>query len=113
MDSSTAAEAPGYTADTWTTGGAISGYCEMGSTRMEAMPASAMKSEMTIAKIGRSMKKRENMDVSYFFSEGFLSEGPGASDAFASPLPGAPLPDAPGAPGGGAFGSPNCTCAPG
>src|SRR5690349_18854147 len=42
-------------------GGAISGYWAIGSTRMAARPASAMKIESTAAKIGRSMKKRENI----------------------------------------------------
>src|ERR1700757_4161246 len=42
-------------------GGAISGYCAMGSTRIATRPASAMKMDSTAAKIGRSMKKRENM----------------------------------------------------
>src|SRR6185295_19284407 len=45
---------------TVTTGGAISGYCAIGSTRIAASPASTMKIESTAAKIGRSMKKREN-----------------------------------------------------
>ncbi len=58
---STVAEAPGYTARTCTTGGAISGYCAIGSTRIAVRPASTMKSEMTTAKMGRSMKKRENI----------------------------------------------------
>src|SRR5580765_713891 len=35
----------------------------MGSTRIAASPASAMKREITTAKIGRSMKKRENILV--------------------------------------------------
>jgi hypothetical protein len=59
--SSTWAEAPGYTARTITWGGAISGYWAIGRTRMAARPPSAMKSEMTTAKMGRSMKKRENI----------------------------------------------------
>src|SRR5690242_2071156 len=65
--SSTEADAPGYTARTDTWGGAMSGYCAIGSTRMAASPASAMKSEMTTAKMGRSMKKRENMMRVWFF----------------------------------------------
>src|SRR5688572_7520749 len=59
--SSVAAEAPGYTARTVTTGGAISGYCAIGSTRIAASPAMTMKIESTAAKIGRSIKKREIM----------------------------------------------------
>ena len=52
-----------------TTGGAISGYCAIGSVRIAARPASTRKIEITAAKIGRSMKKRENMGglLAYFF----------------------------------------------
>ena len=46
---------------TVTTGGAISGYCAIGSTRIDARPARMMKIDRTAAKIGRSMKKRENI----------------------------------------------------
>src|SRR5687767_7669127 len=59
--SSTVADAPGYTARTVTTGGAISGYCAIGSTRIAARPAITMKIDSTAAKIGRSMKKRDIM----------------------------------------------------
>src|SRR5437764_6357792 len=61
--SSVCADAPGYTACTVTTGGAISGYWATGSERIAASPASTMKVEMTAAKSGRSMKKRDNMGV--------------------------------------------------
>src|SRR5512145_3251441 len=50
-------------ARTVTTGGAISGYCAIGSARRAARPAITMKIESTAAKIGRSMKKREIMVV--------------------------------------------------
>src|SRR6476660_8304372 len=53
---------------TCTTGGAISGYCAIGRPRMEASPAMTMKMDRTAAKIGRSMKKRENMRPSLFRS---------------------------------------------
>jgi hypothetical protein len=46
---------------TVTTGGEISGYCAIGSTRIAARPARMMKIDRTAAKIGRSMKKRENI----------------------------------------------------
>src|SRR5689334_13099163 len=59
--SSVCAEAPGYVACTVTTGGAISGYCAIGSDRIAARPASTMNVARTIAKTGRSMKKRENI----------------------------------------------------
>src|SRR5438876_6793683 len=59
--SSTSADAPGYTVLTVTTGGAISGYCAIGRLRIAESPASTRNTEITAAKIGRSMKKRENM----------------------------------------------------
>src|SRR6185503_2514394 len=55
-------------ARTVTTGGAISGYCAIGSTRIAARPAMVMKTEITAAKIGLSMKNRENI---YLFCGGF------------------------------------------
>src|SRR5207237_6878323 len=61
--SSTCAEAPGYKAVTVTTGGAISGYCATGSTRIAASPAMMMNTESTAAKIGRSMKKRDSIEL--------------------------------------------------
>src|SRR3972149_10307694 len=48
-------------ARTVTTGGAISGYCAIGSTRPAARPASTMNIDSTTAKIGRSMKNLESM----------------------------------------------------
>src|SRR4051812_16553712 len=62
----TSADAPGYTARTVTTGGAISGYWPIGRVRIEARPAMTMNVESTAAKIGRSMKKREIMRISLF-----------------------------------------------
>ena len=53
--------APGYVAVTVTCTGVIVGYCATGSSIMETAPASAMMIATTAAKIGRSMKKRENM----------------------------------------------------
>ncbi|MET3819650.1 hypothetical protein ABID76_002294 [Burkholderia ambifaria] len=41
-----------------TTGGAMSGYCATGSARIANAPPSMMKSAITHAKTGRSMKKR-------------------------------------------------------
>ncbi len=51
--------APGYTAETMTCGGTISGYCAMGSVRMAMNPASMITMEITHAKMGRCMKKRD------------------------------------------------------
>src|SRR6185503_131874 len=50
--------APGYCALTTTDGGTTSGYSEMGRARSATRPARKMRSEITPAKIGRSMKKR-------------------------------------------------------
>src|SRR5437762_10861035 len=61
VSSSTLADAPGYVAVTVTTGGAISGYWAIGRLRIADKPASTRNTEITAAKIGRSIKKRENM----------------------------------------------------
>src|SRR5438093_2229072 len=107
--SSVSADAPGYTAFTDTTGGAISGYCAIGSVRIAARPASTRNMEITAAKIGRSMKKRENMSFRlYALGADLASLGgaaggaPGAPGAFgAAPgaAGGAPPPSLIGAPG--------------
>ena len=55
--------APGYVADTVTCTGVIVGYCWTGSTTIETRPAMQRMIETTAAKIGRSMKNRENMGV--------------------------------------------------
>src|SRR6476620_15877 len=65
VSSSVCAEAPGKTACTVTTGGAISGYCAIGSERIAAIPASTKNTEMTAAKIGRSMKNLESMAAAF------------------------------------------------
>jgi hypothetical protein len=105
--SSTVAEAPGYTARTCTTGGAISGYCAIGSTRIAAIPASAMKSEMTTAKIGRSMKKRENMMVGYLFFSGDWIPAFAGTAALAPGVPPGDSAARTGAPGKKIFASPS------
>jgi hypothetical protein len=51
--------APGYWARTTTCGGATSGYSEIGSSGMASAPMRKMKRDNTVAKRGRSMKKRE------------------------------------------------------
>src|SRR5207253_11462805 len=74
---------------TLTTGGASSGYCGIGSERIDARPASTMNVEMTAAKRGRSIKKRENMvfPCAYFDAApvgalaGLPGGAPGAPDA--------------------------------
>src|SRR5689334_2940767 len=51
--------APGNCARTTTVGGTTSGYSEIGNWKTEIRPARKMTTEITPAKIGRSMKKRE------------------------------------------------------
>ncbi len=41
-------------------GGVICGYCAIGSVQTATPPVSTMMMDTTVAKIGRSMKKREN-----------------------------------------------------
>src|SRR5689334_7946797 len=48
----------------FTLGGAISGYCSIGRSRIEPAPASMITIEITQAKIGRSTKTRESMTPS-------------------------------------------------
>src|SRR5437868_1640671 len=50
------AEAPGYVVLIWTEGGATGGNCSMGSDPRANPPASMIRIERTIAKMGRSMK---------------------------------------------------------
>src|SRR3989441_7801379 len=63
--SSTSAEAPGYTACTVTTGGAISGYCAIGRLRIAARPASTMKMETTAAKMRSEEHTSELQSLAY------------------------------------------------
>ena len=48
---------------TWTVGGVISGFCSIGSPSSATTPKIIVTMAMTLAKIGRSMKNRENMKV--------------------------------------------------
>ncbi|MOA53466.1 hypothetical protein D3C78_1769300 [compost metagenome] len=50
---------------TCTTGGVICGYCSMERERIAASPASTMMIEITLAKMGRSMKNLENIRTPY------------------------------------------------
>src|SRR3954465_3512371 len=59
--STTWALAPGKVAVTCTVGGLICGYCEIGRPWKARAPASTITIDSTAAKIGRSMKKTENM----------------------------------------------------
>src|SRR5437660_7755425 len=60
VSETTWALAPGYWQVTITVGGAIGGYIAMGSAHSAIAPASVITIDRTVAKIGRSMKKREN-----------------------------------------------------
>src|SRR5262245_55514473 len=53
--------APGYRQSTCTVGGEIWGYCASGRLTAATAPASVITIEITLAKIGRSMKNREIM----------------------------------------------------
>src|SRR5690606_19783250 len=59
VSASTLGLAPGYWARTTTEGGTTSGYSEMGSLKTAIAPASVIRTEITPAKIGRSMKNLE------------------------------------------------------
>src|SRR5689334_16251743 len=61
VSATTFALAPGYVAVTFTVGGTTSGYCAIGSFWRATRPMSTMTSERTVAKIGRSTKKRANI----------------------------------------------------
>src|SRR6516165_2912026 len=62
----TCALAPGYTAETSTVGGVISGYCATGSVNSATPPASTTTMDNTEAKMGRLIKKRENTERPQF-----------------------------------------------
>src|SRR3954463_6659209 len=55
--------APGYCARTTMDGGTTSGYSEIGIARSARRPATKMRTDMTPAKIGRSMKNLERFMV--------------------------------------------------
>jgi len=57
VDATTSALAPGYWPETLMIGGAISGYCAIGSRENDTPPRMTITIDTTAAKIGRSMKK--------------------------------------------------------
>ena len=79
------ASAPGYIANTRTSGGAMSGNCPTGRPRMVIAPTMTIRIEMTMATIGRLMK---NLDMaqrsSTVVGAGFGTTGV-ASLTFSSP----------------------------
>src|ERR1700722_9962752 len=60
---SVVALAPGYRVVTCTVGGTTFGYCEVGRLTSETSPITTKNSARTLARTGRSIKKREIMDV--------------------------------------------------
>src|SRR5262249_4910807 len=61
VSATTFALAPGYVAVTFTVGGTTSGYCAIGSFWSATRPMITMTIERTVAKTGRSTKKRANI----------------------------------------------------
>src|SRR4029077_13846666 len=61
VSATTCASAPGYVAETFTVGGTTSGYCAIGSAWRATRPMITMTMERTVAKTGRSTKKRANI----------------------------------------------------
>src|SRR5579864_3802037 len=59
VEATTSALAPGYWPVTLIKGGAISGYCAIGRRKNDTQPRMTKMTEITAAKIGRSMKKCE------------------------------------------------------
>ncbi len=75
----------------------MSGYCATGSVTRAMPPPSVTKMDSTAAKIGRSMKKRENTAVKPHFDRMRSGSSSGASSrpsggAWPLPLPAAPFP---------------------
>ena len=62
----TSALAPGYHAETTTSGGVISGYRDIGNEKTAMAPAKVKTMEITIAKRGLSINILEN--IAYFAS---------------------------------------------
>src|SRR5688500_10841809 len=90
-----------------TVGGAISGYCEIGSAVEATSPAIVMMIASTLAKMGRSMKNREKLPMSGFGQRagpagaGLLGAAAGAGAAAGV------------GPGGTTASARTCTAAPG
>ena len=59
--------APGYTADTCTVGGVISGNCATGNDSSATTPANTISKASTVAKIGLFIKNLDIMSF-YFYS---------------------------------------------
>ena len=94
--STVSAEAPMYVDVTVTWGAARLGYCSMGRLGMAMAPTSVMRMEMTLAKMGRLMKKSENM-VAHRPPSVPASRGVPASPSVPA-SPGPPVPASPAPP---------------
>src|SRR4051812_2506562 len=70
-----------------TVGGEISGYCAIGRLKPAIRPASVMMIASTLAKIGRSMKKRAKLPMGYLAEAVAAATGawPGACGATVAP----------------------------
>src|SRR6185295_6604637 len=78
VSATTRALAPGYVAEMLTVGGTTSGYCAIGSDWRATRPMMTMTIDRTVAKIGRSTKKRANIGGSYeAFGAAAAAGGPG------------------------------------
>src|SRR5215467_14371387 len=77
VSATTFALAPGYVAETFTVGGTTSGYCAIGSACSATRPIITMTSDSTVAKTGRSTKKRANIGGSYEAAFGGASAAAG------------------------------------
>ena len=53
--------APSYCVEIVTVGGVMLGYCDRGRARMATMPASTIRMERTVAKIGRRIHRSLSM----------------------------------------------------
>src|SRR3979411_2007651 len=76
--------APGNWALTTTEGGTTSGYSEIGNWKIEIRPARKIATEMTPAKIGRSMKNRDRFIAVFPLKK---STGRHSSDGYFCPAP--------------------------
>src|SRR3954466_14331249 len=71
--STSSALAPMYVVVTWISGGVMSGYCEMGSRERDTAPTITVTIEITIATMGRRMKK---FPIGYLAGDGEAGDAP-------------------------------------
>src|SRR5579862_9151755 len=85
VEATTSALAPGYWPVTVMVGGAISGYCAIGSRKNATPPRITNTIETTEAKIGRSMKKCE---IRIGFGQRYFCFGGGLAPCAGAAAPG-------------------------